>query len=136
MALNKVIVSIFIAWFACQGVLKTITRSLKKKRFYWKALFEGGGMPSGHTSLVAALSTAAGMVSGFDSMLFYVALVFSLLVVYETLVTKNAVVQIMKILSAEDKHHHLSEKLGHSIMEIIVGAVIGSGIVYIGLTYF
>jgi acid phosphatase family membrane protein YuiD len=136
MFLNKIIISIFLAWFIAQGMLKTITRSIEKKKFYWRAIFECGGMPSGHAAFVAAVSTAAGMVSGFDSMIFYVALVFSILVVYETLVTKNAVVQIVRVLSEHYPQSHLIEKLGHTLIEIIVGAVIGSGIVYIGLVYF
>lgn len=126
----------FLAWFAAQGLLKTLIRSISKRNFYWRAFFEGGGMPSGHSALVAAISTAAGMVEGFGSMVFYVSLVFSFLVIYETLVTKNAVVQIISILSAAHPKHHLAEKLGHTFLEVVVGCVIGIGIVYLGLSYF
>jgi acid phosphatase family membrane protein YuiD len=136
MFFNKIIVSIFLAWFIAQVVLKTITRSLKKKRFYWKAVFESGGMPSGHTALVAAASTAAGMVSGFNSMVFYIALVFSVIVVYEALVTKNAVMHIIKILSAEGHRRELTEKLGHTLLEVSAGALVGIVTVYVGLAYF
>ena len=123
MPLNQFVVSVLAAWLFAQAA-KIVTRSWEKKRFYPHAFFEGGGMPSGHTAFVVSLAIGAGIQEGFSSTLFYVTLGFAFIVMYEVLVTKQAITQFAKII----EHHYtktMVEKLGHTIGEILVGAIIG-----------
>jgi len=123
MPLNQVVLSVLVAWLVAQGA-KIVTKSWDKKRFYPQSFFEGGGMPSSHTALVVSVSTAVGIAEGFGSSVFLVAVAFASIVMYEVLVTKKAIIQFAQIVA----HHHTKsvvEKLGHTLTEIVVGAVIG-----------
>lgn len=132
---KDIAISVFVAWFIVQVLLKTITSSYRKKKFFWKAAFMGGGMPSGHSALVAALSTAVGLSQGFDSAIFLVTLVFSLIVIYEVLLAKRVVADFLSVMAEKHPKKHLLEELGHGIMEVLIGAVIGI-VVVIALFYY
>jgi len=117
-------ISVFTAWFAAQVLLKIITASYKKKKFFWKAAFMGGGMPSGHSALVAALLTAIALSQGF-SVILIMAFVFSAIVIYEVLLAKRVVADFLNVIAEKHPKKHLLEELGHSIMEVLVGVLIG-----------
>lgn len=128
---KDIILSVFTAWFLSQVVLKIITFSYKKGRIFLNAAFMGGGMPSGHSTLVAALSTAVGLSQGFDSVIFLVTIVFSILVVYETMVTKRVLADFLKLLAEKHPRKSLLEELSHSLVEVIAGIAIGVVVVLI-----
>ena len=93
-----------------------------------------GGMPSSHAATVAALSTAVGLKSGFSSTIFGVTLYFSLIVMYDAAGLRQAAGRQAAILNRLiDEHfehperdtHRLMELLGHTPLEVLVGAVLG-----------
>ncbi|HEY2420575.1 MAG TPA: divergent PAP2 family protein, partial [Neobacillus sp.] len=49
----------------------------------WKLLFSTGGMPSSHTSTIISLTTAIGLISGFNSDDFAICVVVSGIVIYD-----------------------------------------------------
>ena len=57
-------ISAFIAAGSAQA-LKFIIASVRARRFVWRALSAAGGLPSGHSSLVSALSFAVGFMDFF-----------------------------------------------------------------------
>ncbi len=122
---KDIVISVFTAWFLAQILLKIITFSYKKKKLFLRAALVGGGMPSGHSTLVGALSTAMGMSQGFDSAIFIVTLVFSILIIYETLVTKKAIADFLKVMVEKHPKKHVVEELGQSELEVLVGVAIG-----------
>ena len=120
---NDIALSVLVAWGVAQAG-KILTRSKRKKLFYPKAFLEGGGMPSGHTAFVVALATAVGIQEGYSSAVFYVALAFAIIVMYEVLLTKKAMQQLADIVTNRYTEE-MVEKLGHTFAEIGIGLLIG-----------
>jgi acid phosphatase family membrane protein YuiD len=94
-----------------------------------------GGMPSAHSASVTALSTAVGLAEGWHSTVFGVAAFFSLVVMYDATGIRRAAGMQARILNRmlEEMHdlhklkpERLSELLGHTPLEVVVGAVYGA----------
>lgn len=64
-------------------LLKPLFYYFQTKKWVWSQIFESGGFPSSHTSLVIALTFALGLKSNFMSNEFFISLVFSLTVIYD-----------------------------------------------------
>ncbi len=91
-------------------------------------------MPSSHSAIVAGLATAVGKYSHLDSPEFAIALIFSFVVMYDAAGLRRAAGRQAAILNrlVEDLVHMrgvqepmLRELLGHTPVEVLVGAVIG-----------
>ncbi len=103
-----------------------------KMDFRW--LVQTGGMPSSHTATVFALSTMVGIREGFGSTIFAVTAMFSLIVTYDATGVRRAagkqaavINKIVEELQIEHKvgRKRLAELLGHTPLEVLVGALIG-----------
>jgi acid phosphatase family membrane protein YuiD len=96
-------------------------------------LFQTGGMPSSHSAAVCALSTHLLVTEGADSLLFGVALFFSLIVMYDAAGLRRAAGMQAVILNQLLEEHQdrrlrerrLLELLGHTPFEVLVGAALG-----------
>ena len=124
-----------IVGFAVQGY-KGLAWYLRTGRWNLRRFVETGGMPSAHSASVAALSTAIGMHAGFRSPLFGVTLYFSLIVMYDAAGLRRAAGRQATILNRlieenwehrEAEAHQLMELLGHTPLEVLVGALLGVG---------
>lgn len=91
-------------------------------------------MPSSHAASVSALSTSVGLLAGFDSVLFAATLYFSLVVMYDAAGLRRAAGRHAEILNrlieehfrhSEAATHRLMELLGHTPLEVLVGALLG-----------
>jgi len=90
-------------------------------------------MPSSHAASVSALTTTVGLNDGFRSTMFAVTLFFSLIVMYDAAGLRRAAGQHATVLNRlidehfRDQHdtHRLMELLGHTPLEVLVGALIG-----------
>lgn len=79
-------------------------------------------MPSSHSALVTALTTGLGIQEGFDSAIFALAVVFSLVVMYDAAGVRRAAGKQARVLNAiiEDLNRRqlhperLRELLGHT----------------------
>jgi hypothetical protein len=103
-------------------------------RWNIRRFVETGGMPSSHSAGVAALTTSVGIQNGFGSVLFAVTLYFSLIVMYDAAGLRRAAGRQAVILNrlidehfqhSERETHRLMELLGHTPLEVLVGATIG-----------
>lgn len=103
-------------------------------RWNFRRFVATGGMPSAHSAAVSALSTAVGMRTGFDSVMFGVTLYFSLIVMYDAAGLRQAAGKQAVILNrlmtetfdeAEADRHRLMELLGHTPLQVLVGALLG-----------
>jgi acid phosphatase family membrane protein YuiD len=121
------------AWTLAQ-VIKLPLEYLLHHEWNWHLLISAGGMPSSHSALVTAVTTAIGLTQGFDSPLFAVSCVLSLVVIYDaTGVRRHAGDQARVINLMIDElltGHPLAEKelkevLGHTPREVVAGIALG-----------
>jgi uncharacterized protein len=122
-----------VAWTICQVAKVTLT-SLRQHRLNLRVLAETGGMPSSHSAIVMGLTAALGKYSGLTSASFAIALIFSFVVMYDAAGLRRAAGRQAEVLNrlVEDLVHmrgvqeqRLRELLGHTPVEVLVGAVIG-----------
>lgn len=114
-------------------LIKFILESIMCHKLVWGRLFNGsGGMPSSHTSLCISITTLVGLNLGFDSPLFGVALVFSLIIMYDAMGLRmqsgkhaEAINKLLDQVFENDNYKHLKEQLGHKPMEVLGGIVFG-----------
>lgn len=125
------------------AVIAMLTVQLFKFFFYWawngKADFTRlvgtGGMPSAHSASVTALTVAVGISSGWNSAFFGAVAFFSLVIMYDATGIRRAAgrqAQILNRMLDELKDYHklepvrLKELLGHTPLEVLLGAAYGA----------
>ena len=130
---NKYLYVPLLLWFWIQ-VFKVICDLVKTKKFNFKRIMGAGGMPSSHTAVVTSLAMLVGKSEGFDSAMFAVALVFAMVVMYDAAGVRRAAGKqahlLNKIietpgLTGVEVQERLVEVLGHTPLQVIVGAIIG-----------
>jgi acid phosphatase family membrane protein YuiD len=121
----RFVLSIFLTW-AVVNILKPIVHWKKNRVFNRQTLARNGGMPSGHTSLVASLATALLLETGF-SPLFITSLVLMFIVVYDAVKVRTVIEKQARVLNAlllaNGKEADLEETVGHSMPEVLVSLV-------------
>lgn len=129
----KYIIVPFFVWFGIQ-LFKFIYDLVKSKKFNSKRLMQAGGMPSSHSGVVISLTTMIGKNVGINSPLFAVALIFSFIVMYDAAGVRRAAGKQAKLLNkivetpgltSLQVSERLVEVLGHTPVQVIVGAAIG-----------
>ena len=129
----KFILAPIVAWSIAQ-VSKVVLYSVRERRLNLRVLAVTGGMPSSHSAIVMGLTTAIGKYSGPTSPQFAIALIFSFVVMYDAAGLRRAAGRQAAILNrlVEDLVHmrgvqeqKLRELLGHTPVEVLVGAVLG-----------
>lgn len=122
-----------VAWAFAQAAKVTLT-SVHQRRLNLRVLAETGGMPSSHTAIVMGLTSAVGKHAGLSSPAFAIALIFTFVVMYDAAGLRRAAGRQAEVLNrvVEDLVHmrgvqeaRLRELLGHTPMEVLVGALIG-----------
>lgn len=136
----EVIIACVTAALSAQ-VIKCAIYFIIQKPVTFRTLVQTGGMPSSHSSLVACLATSIGLIDGFESTTFAVALGFALIVMYDAAGLRQAAGRMAGILNklTEDIYQHrqdyvpvrLRELLGHTPYEVIAGACLGALCAYI-----
>ncbi|MCK9446166.1 divergent PAP2 family protein [bacterium] len=131
--LNKALASAVLGWFIAQTI-KALVLTIKQKKFRFDLYSLPGGFPSSHTASVVGLATAVGMISGFDSVLFAIAIILAFFMIYDAKVIRgaagkqaqslNRLIEMYNEVEEEDMDK-LRERLGHSVLEIFSGAIIG-----------
>ncbi len=122
-----------LVWFSIQ-LFKVICDLVKTKRFNFKRIMGAGGMPSSHSAVVTSLATMVGKEYGTDSAIFAISLVFACIVMYDAAGVRRAAGKQAKLLNkiietpgltGIQVTERLVEVLGHSPIQVIVGASIG-----------
>ena len=138
---NKVLLTTIFAWIVAQ-TLKVVLGILREKRFNFKWFVGSGGMPSSHSAGIVAMATSVGFVCGFYSYQFAIACVVALIVMFDAQGVRRTVGRQAEILNKilddiywkkKVEEERLKELLGHSPVEVLVGAVIG---ILIAIIYF
>ena len=133
---SPIAVSAMLGWMVAQ-IIKLPIGFLRTKKWDVALLINAGGMPSSHSALMSAVSTAIGLQSGWDSPIFILALSMTGIVIYDaTGVRRQAgfhaerINQIIRDFVSEHKidepqRVELLEIIGHSPAEAAVGALLG-----------
>jgi acid phosphatase family membrane protein YuiD len=129
------VVFAFIAANLIAQFFKILTVAVKKRTFKWTILFATGGMPSSHSSTVVAMATSVGLIDGFNSTNYAIAVCFATVVMFDAAglrrnASKQAMVlnKMIKQLMSPDTDAgkvKLKEFLGHTPTEVLVGALLG-----------
>lgn len=125
----------FVASNLIAQFFKILTVAIKKRTFKWTILFATGGMPSSHSSTVVSAATSVGLIDGFNSTTYAIAVCFATVVMFDAAglrrnASKQAMVlnrMIKQLLSpdSETGKVKLKEFLGHTPTEVLVGALLG-----------
>jgi acid phosphatase family membrane protein YuiD len=132
----KFLLAPLLAWLIAQAA-KVILTSTRQHKLNLRVLAETGGMPSSHAAIVMGMTTAVGKHAGVSSAAFAIALIFSFVVMYDAAGLRRAAGRQAAVLNrlVEDLVHMrgvqepvLRELLGHTPVEVIVGAMLGIGV--------
>ena len=120
---------------------KVIIVLLTTKKVDFRRFIEAGGMPSSHSSTVVALTTCIAKQVGVNTIEFALSFVVALVVMYDAAGVRRAAGKQAQILNKliedwenlDDKYKEvkLKELLGHTPVEVIVGASLGFAIAMI-----
>jgi hypothetical protein len=129
----KYLLAPLVAWTIAQAA-KVIYTSIRQRRLNLRVLAETGGMPSSHAAIVMGLTAGIGKSLGIGSPEFAIALIFSFVVMYDAAGLRRAAGRQAEVLNrlVEDLVHmrgvqeqKLRELLGHTPVEVLVGAALG-----------
>lgn len=120
-------------WLVAQ-ITKMVICLLQSRRLDFRYLASTGGMPSAHSSLVSALTTAIAITEGAASPLFAISFVFASVVMFDAQTVRAAAGKqarlLNQIVDELFQEHHLSEVklkelLGHTRLEVFFGMLTG-----------
>ena len=134
-----------VIFVAFSGILlaqlaKCILHLIVKRRLDLRLFTTTGGMPSSHSAGVMGLSTSVGLINGFSSIEFAIALGYAFIVMYDAAGVRRAAGKqaaclnkiIMDIYKQDlaEAGGKLKELLGHTPMQVLVGAIFGIAYAY------
>lgn len=130
---NKCVYVPIVLWFLIQ-LFKFLTELIINKKLNLKRLVGAGGMPSSHSAIVCALAVLIGREYGFDSGNFGIAIIMAFVVMYDAAGVRRAAGKQARILNkiletpgltTLEVQGKLVEVLGHTPIQVFVGAIIG-----------
>ena len=98
-----------------------------------RGLFQYGGFPSSHSAFVTSLLLIVGRKKGIDSVEFAISTVLASIVWYDTVAIRAQIGKQAEVLNILQELTTLSEKVGHSLIEVIGGIIFGAGITMFGI---
>lgn len=124
------LIAIFVAWFGAHIIKYIVSYTKKERRGFRSQLFTSGGMPSSHSATVMAMTTVIGFRDGIESGLFGLAVLFSLIVMYDALKVRRssgeqgvALVELIKEQKSNVRLPRVAK--GHTPLEVVIGASLG-----------
>lgn len=134
---NPILDCALLAWFIAQ-LIKFLLELLMNRHLDMKRFVTSGGMPSSHSSFVVAGTTALGRLYGIGDPLFALAVMLSAVVMYDacnvrrgagdTAKLVNQLLAHVEKLTAEDFADDLKIIMGHTPLQVAVGAILGVAI--------
>lgn len=130
---NYVLVTALIGSFSAQ-LIKVILNLILVGKFIPERMWGAGGMPSAHSATVCAMVVATGRYCGTHSTLFAIALIVSIIVMYDAMGVRRETGEQAKVLNkmfekdanAQDgEYKKLKEQVGHTPIEVLSGALLG-----------
>ena len=116
-------------------LIKCILHLIVKRNLDLRLFTTTGGMPSSHSAGVMGLSTAVGLIKGFSSIEFAIALGYAFIVMYDAAGVRraagkqaaclNKIIMDLYKQDLQEAGGKLKELLGHTPMQVLVGAIYG-----------
>ena len=134
---NPVIDCGLLAWFLAQ-LIKVILDAVLLRKIDVRRFVSSGGMPSSHSALVVAAAAAIGKLYGVQTPDFALAAILSAVVMYDACNVRrsagdtarlvNQILAHVEQLTAEDFADDLREVMGHTPLQVLMGALLGLGV--------
>ena len=135
MLANQILISSVIGWVVAQ-VLKTIIDCTLNHGFSPERLVGSGGMPSSHSSTVCALVVSSAICCGVSSPEFAVSFVLAAVVMYDAIGVRQETGKQARLLNMileqdffklnnQEFQKKLKEFVGHTPLQVFVGAILG-----------
>ena len=134
---NPVIDCGLLAWFLAQ-LIKVILDAVLLRKIDVRRFVSSGGMPSSHSALVVAAAAAIGKLYGVQTPDFALAAILSAVVMYDACNVRrsagdtarlvNQILAHVEKLTAEDFAEDLKEVMGHTPLQVLMGALLGLGV--------
>ena len=134
---NPIIDCALLAWFLAQ-LIKVLLELVLLRRFEPARFVSSGGMPSSHSAMVVACAASVGKLYGVDGPLFALAAVMAAVVMYDACNVRrsagdtarlvNQILAHVERLTAEDFAEDLKEVMGHTPLQVLMGALLGLGV--------
>lgn len=130
---NKYVYIPIMLWFFIQ-LFKVMWDLIKEHKFDFKRIIGAGGMPSSHSAVVCCLAVLIGKEYGFSSSIFALSMLFGVIVMYDACGVRRAAGKQAKLLNKiistpgltrAQVQEKLTEALGHTPVQVFVGALIG-----------
>ena len=130
---NRVLLATMAGWVVAQTI-KVMLAVRREHRFDFRWFLGTGGMPSAHSSGVAALAAGVGLQVGFHTALFAVSFVLAMVTMFDAQGVRRAAgrqaVALNKILDevyirGQVSEGRLKELLGHTPIEVFAGGILG-----------
>jgi acid phosphatase family membrane protein YuiD len=113
-----------LATWLVAGLIKFIIHSIQAKKLAFN-MINYGGMPSTHAAIVSSMATLVGLKEGFDTACFGVALTLMIIVFVDAVGLRKHIEKQSILLNKLSGARQLRERIGHSILEIGAGFLLG-----------
>ena len=132
---NPYLITALSSWAVAQ-VIKAIIHAIVNKKFDIHRLFGDGGMPSGHSATVTSLAIITGLINGFGSAVFAVAMILAVVVCHDAMGVRqetgkqaavlNELIELFSLpLDSELREIKLKEFVGHTPVQVLAGIFVG-----------
>ncbi len=135
---NYMLTIAVFAWF-CAQLAKTLINFALVGKLELERMYGAGGMPSAHSAFVCSAFMAAARSEGVSSPIFAITFILASVVMYDAMGVRHETGKQAKILNKilddwlkdEDensplyKMKKLKEKVGHTPLEVLSGALLG-----------
>lgn len=139
---NRIVLAALAGWFIAQ-IIKTILHTFFCGEFSAERLVGSGGMPSSHSATVCAMVTAVYYEYGSGGFEFAITLVLAIIVMYDAMGVRretgiqakllNDILQIFESMGRSEisTHDKLKEFVGHTPLQVLMGAILGIVIAFV-----
>lgn len=134
--------TLFFAWVfsdVLKYVFALISPNIERSP---RLLFEGGGFPSSHTTLVTTLFVFLGLTDGWAASTTMIAMVLALIVTYDAINVRLETENHAKALNKLKNEYKLLDgkdfevDIGHTTIEIVGGIILGIIIAWMSYMLF
>lgn len=146
---NPIFVSAACSWLTAQ-LTKTILYLIINHEFRLERIVGAGGMPSAHSATVCALVVSTGIFYGVRGFEFPMAVFFAFIVMYDAMGVRRETGEQAKVLNeivsqwfemgnnlqTMDPMEQFKEFVGHTPLQVLVGALIGAVIAAIVCMFY
>ncbi len=130
---NYVLLAGIASWLIAQA-LKMPIEYRRSRKWDWTLLLRAGGMPSSHSALVSSVAYSVGLMTGFGSPIFGLAVALAAIVIYDATGIRRQAGKHAEVINAiiadlaaghPLKEEQLREVLGHTPLQALMGTLLG-----------